>query len=355
MNKNYQLHVEAKAEAGFAQIRLVDRISEQGDASPTRLRTLIDGFLADGVKRSKVYINSKGGSVLAATEIVNELKRFDEVEITVGSIAASAATRILSEFKTGAYPTSQFMIHRPRLGTYGDVNQIKNDVKMLQNATADYKAAYAKKFNKTEDEVEALWANGDKWLTAQEALKLGLIDEIISDKKQNITAEDVAVLEACGCPTIPKIKTETKIEMDINKMRSVLGLDATATEEQVLEAAKAAKAKADKAKELEAEASANAKLRAEALVDAGIVAKKFGADKRESMVALAVADYDNAKTMIDAMQVVPKLSSEIKGGEGGNDADREKWDLDAWLENDPDGLDALADSDPEKFKKINGL
>lgn len=349
MNKKYNLHIEAVTQANKAQIRLVDRISEEGSASPSAVRTLVDKFINDGITTAEVYLNSRGGSVFDATEIVNELHRFSTVTIIVGAVAASASTRILCDFPAKAFPTSQFMIHKPRMGAYGDEATIQNNLKLLSDATKEYRAAYAKRFQMTAEQVDAMWSNGDKWLTAKEALDLGLIQEIIQNKKQEMTAEDIAILEASGCPNIPKKK-----DMDINELRSALGLEATATEEQVLAAAKKAKAAADKTTRLEAEAKQKAQTKAEALVDKAIVEKKISADKKESMVALAIADYDNAKKMIDAMQVVPKLSSHLKGGKEPLQ-NRDDWDLDAWLEKDPEGLDALADTEPEKFKAINGI
>ncbi len=356
MNKKYHLSIEAKAAQGVAHIQLVDRISEYSETSANSIREMIQGFTSKGITTAELYINSRGGNVFEAAEIANELKaKFNEVTITVGAVAASAVTRIMVEFeKVKAYPNSQFMIHKPKMGTYGDVDQVEADKKMLQNATDDYRSAYAKKFGKTEDEIDALWGKGDYWMNAKEALSIGLISEIMQEK-QNVTAEDVAVLEACGAPTIPKIKTETKIEMDINQMRSVLGLDATATEQEVLAAAKTAKEKADQAEALQAQATANAKANAESLVDGAIKAKKIGAEQRAHWVALATANYDSTKASLEALQSVPKLSGELKDGEGSGNENRDNWNLDAWLEKDPEGLDALADTDPEKFKKINQL
>ena len=138
-------------------------------------------------------------------------------------------------------------------------------------------------------------------------------------------------------------------------MRSALGLDANATEEQVLAAAKSAKEKAAKADQLEADATKNAKARAEALVDKAIAEKKISAEKKDSFVALATADYENAKTALEALGPVPKLSAELQGKKTDKDEKRDDWDLDAWLEKDPEGLNAMAEEDPEKFKKLNGL
>src|SRR5690606_34742555 len=281
--------------------------------SANAVRDLIDKFVGKGITEANLYINSKGGSVLEATEIANELStRFEKVNITVGAVAASAVTRILAQFPGAkAFPNSQFMIHRPKLGVFGDLPQINAQIKLLENTTADYKSAYAKAFNKSEDEIEALWANGDYWMNAQEAKKLGLIAEILPEK-QIIKAEDVALLVACGAPDIPEIESNQNREMDINQLRSALGLDADATEEQVLAAAKKAKEAADAAAIAEADKSASAKLKAETIVDKAIKEKKIPAEKRDNYISLATADYDNTKEALESMTAVPQLSAELK-------------------------------------------
>jgi len=42
-------------------------------------------------------------------------------------------------------------------------------------------------------------------------------------------------------------------------------------------------------------------------------------------------------------------------GGGSKDENRDNWDLEAWLEKDPKGLDAMVEKDPEKFRKLNNL
>src|SRR5690606_20888997 len=102
------------------------------ETSATRVREIVDDFLAKGISETEVYVNSRGGSTIEAVEIANELKRLPNVTIKVGAIAASAATYLMAKFRNSGYSNSQFMIHRPQIGTQGDIEKVKSDLKSLE-------------------------------------------------------------------------------------------------------------------------------------------------------------------------------------------------------------------------------
>ncbi|UGU15208.1 ATP-dependent Clp protease proteolytic subunit [Sinomicrobium kalidii] len=348
--------IEASTKNGIGQLRITDYIGSSSHANSESVRMLVDGFLEAGVTRSDVYINSGGGSVFQAAEIINELKRLDRVTITVGALAASATTRILAAFPGGrAYRNSQFMIHKPSIDTKGNEDQLQSDLKAIQNLTSDYRQAYANISGKSEEEIEEIWGKGDYWMNAEEAKAFGLIAEIIKEDSA-IQARDIAVMTACGCPhipasTAPKIKNDN--QMDRKQIIARLGLDADATDEQIMGALATAKQKADDVDNQKAQAEANAKIRAEALADRAIADKKFTAKERDTYVTLAIANYDAAKTAIDALPSLPKLSAEINPHTSGADlAARVGWTLDDYLDKDPEAYAAMLTENPEKAKKL---
>jgi len=351
-NKN---RITAEFKAGKGYIRIVSYVEEYTSASSYNVRQEVDRLLAHGVKECEVYINSRGGDVFEATEIANELTRIETVSILVGAVAASAVTYLCAKFPTTVKSNSQVMVHRPRLYTSGTIDEVESDLKLLKNITEDYKNAYAAKTGKTPEEIEALWAKGDYWMTAQEAKEQGFVDAIETDAEA-ITEEDVALLTACAAPHIPKpiIQNKNSKQMDRLKLIAMLGLPADATDEQIESAVKANKQDAESAANLQANAEKSAKVKAEALADKAIVDKIASADERESIVKLAAVDYDGTKALLEKRTATPKLSASLdrKSAGGSVEAGRENWTLDDYLDKDPDAYAKMKEDEPEHAAKL---
>lgn len=352
-----QFKIEASKDGKTGTIRLVDYISMATNSSADTIRDIVDDFIQKEITAADVYINCRGGSTIEAVEIGNELNRIPNVVITVGAVAASAATYLVAKFKTKAYSNSQFMIHRPQLSTRGDINHIKADLKLLENTNQDYKQAYAKKMKKTPDEIESLFEKGDYWMTAAEALDLGLIDEIINSDSV-ITAEDVEILTACGAPIVPKIpekeKTETETEIKMknrNQIISILKLSADATDEAI-EAAIAqnatTSAEVSKLKEIQASALQTT---VNQMIDKAILDKKITADVKETYVKLGISDLESTKAILEAMPVLTKPSAELETDKT-EASNREKWTLDDYIAKDPKALDKMMIENPTRFAEL---
>ena len=341
--------IEASTVGTKATIRIVDRISEYSESSSNTIKRLVDEYVANGIQEVEVYINSAGGNVFEATEMCNDLKRVPTVTLKIGSVAASAATYFMTQFPSVAAANSQFMIHRPKLGTYGDVVSIKADLKLLENTTQIYKTAYASKMSKTEDEIESLFAKGDYWMTANEAMQQGLLDAIL-DEKEDITAESIKLLEAVAAPIIPKINNLKKEEMDKKVLISRLKLSAEATDAEIEAALSALETKASKTEVLEAKATELQNARIEALLEEAIAAKKITADKKDNFAKLLKVDFDGTKAILDTMNGVAKASEGIDPG--ATASGKENWSLEDYQEKDPEALAKLMVENPEAFKKL---
>ncbi len=343
-------YVEATSNGTKGTVRIVDRINEYTQSSSSAVKAIVDDYLKNGIQVVEVYINSAGGSVFEATEMCNDLKRLPKVTVKIGAVAASAATYFMTQFDSVASPNSQIMIHRPRLGTYGDIMTIKADLKLLENTTEDYKLAYATKMNKTVEQIEAYFAQGDYWMTANEALVEGLLNSVLTVQEE-VTAESIKILEAVAAPIIPKISNENQIKMERVKLISRLKLSADATDEQIDTALQALEVKASRTEELELSAQAEQKVKAESLVDQAIASKKITANQKENYLKLASADFDGTKSVIDGLQAVVKLSNELEDDKNLS-ASREKWTLEDYQEKDPSALLEMMASDPKKHQRL---
>lgn len=350
--------IEASVTNGVLKLRVSGRIW-QGDVAST-FKWEIDAALAQNIRTAELYLNTEGGSVFEAQEAINELKRLDNVNITVGSLAASAGTMFLCHFEGECFTTSQFMIHKPLTWASGNEDQVKAELKALTNLTNVYRTAYAKKMKITEDEVNELWKN-DYWMDAKEAKEKGLISNII-DEEIEVDESTVAMMVACGCPNVPKPTVQhpepksnnnNKNTMDINQLRAALGMAATATEQEVLDRLAQNKAKADAAVASEAAVKQQAQQNAERVVNQAILDKKITADLKDVYVSLHMQDPAATEGILKGTKGVTAASESVKHKAEGEQTGRENWTVDDYLDKDPAAYDALCTSNPDAVRKMN--
>ena len=157
---------------------------------------------AQGIADAHLYIDSEGGSVLQAKRIVASVRAFGgRVTGEGAAMVASAATYIgahLDEFKLQKY--TAYMIHKPETEVRGNEDVVASDLKALGDITKEYRAAYAKRSGKTEDEIEAIWSKGEQWYTGEEAVAQGFVDGLVDDYTESADEETLARMAACGCP-----------------------------------------------------------------------------------------------------------------------------------------------------------
>ncbi len=174
-NKPSNIIAKINAQAGVLELSITGVIYYGWTASDFSYE--VDRAIKQGITTATVYLNTQGGSVYEATEIVNQLKRMSSVTVTAGALVASAGTYIMAHFPAKAYKSSQFMIHKPITDFYGNIDQLKAEEKHLENLTTQYREVYASRFSKTTEEIDQQWQQ-DYWLNATEAKELGLITEI---------------------------------------------------------------------------------------------------------------------------------------------------------------------------------
>lgn len=137
----------------------------------------------DAKKDIFFYINSPGGSVYDALAIYDTMQYVTNDIQTVGiGMQASAAAFLLSSGTKGkrfVLPNSTVMIHQPSSGTRGKVTDMEIDLKETLRLKRHLNEIMAKNTGqpiaKIHEDMER-----DKWLTAEEAKKYGLIDKVIT-------------------------------------------------------------------------------------------------------------------------------------------------------------------------------
>ena len=136
----------------------------------------------DPDKDIQFYINSPGGSVTAGMAIYDTMQyiKCDVSTICVG-MAASMGAFLLSAGTKGkrmALPNAEIMIHQPSAGTQGQITDMAIHMKRLQTIKDRMNRILAENTGKSLEEVTEA-CERDNFMTAEEALSFGLIDQIV--------------------------------------------------------------------------------------------------------------------------------------------------------------------------------
>ena len=142
--------------------------------------------MEDAKKDVHIYINSPGGSLTAGMAIYDTMNflHCDVVTYCVGQ-AASMATILLAAGTMGkrySLPNSRVMIHQP----YGGATGQARDVSIAANDILRWRTKINEILSKTTGKsVEQIEKDSDRdfYMTAEEALKYGIVDKVIESKR----------------------------------------------------------------------------------------------------------------------------------------------------------------------------
>lgn len=173
---------------------MMDRIIFLGTAIDDDVANIIQAQLlflesTDAKNDIQIYLNSPGGYVQAGLGIYDTMQyiRPDVATICTG-LAASMASVLLcagAPKKRSALKHSRVMIHQPMGGTQGQASDMVIAVQEIQKTKQELYSIIAQHSGQTIEKIEQD-ADRDHWLTSQEALEYGMIDEILVRQKQEI-------------------------------------------------------------------------------------------------------------------------------------------------------------------------
>lgn len=135
-----------------------------------------------------LYINSPGGSVTSGMAIYDTMNFVEsDVSTICLGMAASMGAFLLSSGKKGkryTLPNSEIMIHQPLGGAKGQATEIKIAAEQILKTKEKLNKILSENtgqdLKKVEQDTER-----DHFLDANEALDYGLIDKIITQKKES--------------------------------------------------------------------------------------------------------------------------------------------------------------------------
>lgn len=344
-----------------AVMRLYGEIGKEVDAN--RFAQSL-AALDSQVDTVHMHINSPGGDVLSGLSIISAMRSMQAfVHVHVEGIAASMAAVIaVCGDRVSMQDYSKLMIHDPFFSGVDKAKMNDKAAKALGSITDTLQTILSRRGCKKE-KIASLMA-AETWFTADEAKTEGLIDDVVSSQRkaelENLTHTELLSRIA------NEYKPVNNNEMDLTKIAAGLGLPATATEQQVLDAIQAAQTggAAERASLVDHYLSIGVKN--------GTVTEK----NKERMKKLAAADFGLfADTILDGegdldgaegtsvgqgdvgvkpAQANGRLSAaigELRGkGAGAQAQDAKDWN---WYQrHSPRALAEMETKEPQKFKRL---
>jgi len=132
------------------------------------------------------YINSPGGIVWSGLAMYDTMQYISSkiMTICIGQ-AASASSLLLTAGEKGmrfSLPNSRIMVHQPSGGYQGQVTDIEIQTNEIIKTKKRLNQIYAKHTGKDFKEVESIMER-DKYFSPEEAIKFGLIDKVVENRK----------------------------------------------------------------------------------------------------------------------------------------------------------------------------
>lgn len=132
-----------------------------------------------------MYIQSPGGEVDAGFAILDTMQYIKAPVTTIGiGIVASMASILLAGGEKGkrfALPNTRIMIHQPHGGAQGQITDMEIQIAEGKKAKEKSIAFLAERTGKSKKELfDAM--ERDNYMSANEALAFGLIDEVMNKK-----------------------------------------------------------------------------------------------------------------------------------------------------------------------------
>ena len=146
-------------------------------------------FLAstDSSADISLYLNTPGGQVSSGLGIYDTMQLVEpDVATICTGMAASMGSVLLcagASGKRSALPHSRVLIHQPLGGAKGQATDILIAAKEIEKLRTELFSIIAEHSGQP---VEKVAADGERdfWMTAQEALEYGMVDEILTKKKK---------------------------------------------------------------------------------------------------------------------------------------------------------------------------
>lgn len=174
----YTLQASGEAEQRNIEIFVYGEIGAWGVTANQFVRDL--RAMDDGASQVIVAFNSIGGDLFDGLAIHNALSRLGErCTGRIDALAASAASvAVCGAHRVVIAANAMLMIHNPYTFTGGDAEDFRRVADVLDQTLEAIIAAYKAKAPDIDEAELRRMVNAETWLTANEAVALGLADEV---------------------------------------------------------------------------------------------------------------------------------------------------------------------------------
>lgn len=357
-----------KVDSTTAEIYMYGVIGSGLDIDANVVVAEIENLRKKGCRNFRFYVNSEGGEVIQGSALFNYLDRTDiEVEWVVDGVAASMMAMLISnpKHKVKAAKYASFMYHRVQGSCYGNSDEVRNLAAMIdtfEKSLVDMMASRMK-VDAASVKKEFFTDGLDHWMNAEEAMRRGLVDEIISGKnitspKELLSSKDVFNFynkQLINYKQNQKSMITNKAE--IGKLLNIA--EAEVNDDSVMTAVKnVLKSNSELQNQLKTVKAENASLKnqigelnnakVKSLIDKAIAEKKFGEDERDSYTRLANTDFELAEKMIGKMKGVERIVDHL---DTEHESEEEKdWTFDDYHKKGK--LENLKKTNKEKYNKL---
>lgn len=165
-------------------------IGEIGEDAPGAVQFKKLTALADPSKELIVRIDSKGGNLLDAISMRDVMATWPAGSVAiVEPLAASAASYLLTGAKTvKASENGWIMLHNPKTVVEGDDDEILSVGGQVKRFKDQMITAYAERMKMPAEDVKAV-LKSETWYSAQNALELGLVDEVLQINRPSVFSD----------------------------------------------------------------------------------------------------------------------------------------------------------------------
>jgi ATP-dependent Clp protease, protease subunit len=369
-SKNKKMTYKIINNGKTAEIKFYGYISSWWNGADDYTRTLAE-IEAKGIKDVVIKTHCYGGSVFegAAIWTANKSSKLN-IEFVIEGIAASMMFIVmLSGNKLTISSMGKGMVHAPRDLAGGTSKQLFQSAKLLKSIEKDFINVWMSKTKQTADEASQYMDGTDYWFDAEELVKLGIADGIVTEtafvtevlgKPDNGTAIEAVFNRYTAMADDNNNFSLNKSTMDKLKLATQLGLtgiNANTTDEQFYAAVEAKKSN-DLAQE-----AARVEGEAQNLIEAK--EKELGLKFTEEQVkayksiATSSGSCDNLKVVLSSLSsaavpvpITNMLNNQNNAVSGFVAADRASWNWDKWQKEDPAGLEALESTNMAAFKAL---
>ncbi len=166
----------------FQAIESEDELDDIGMGGLIRATRMFDAESHDPIQ---MWIDSPGGDIMAGLRLIHVLRDLESPihTIVLGQAASMAAVvAITGGDKRLAYPWARWLLHRGKTEAHGDADDIGITAKELKTLDGYADFRIVKRTKIPADKLKRMQQK-DRWFSAVEALKWGLIDEIVWPRK----------------------------------------------------------------------------------------------------------------------------------------------------------------------------